>query len=222
MLGRLAKNLAWKRHAAICMAFDAFHGVNTIAGAPAIDISVTSPNRDEGIPYDASPWTTLRRCLVLANLDPHGFLFVDIGCGKGKVVLSAMEMPFQRIIGVDFSPTLCEVAKTNIKSARFVKRRCSSVEIVCSDATEWEPPPNEKTIFFFANPFNIKLTEAVMRNIIVFNRRNPLPIFFIFYRMSSSVRRIDDIFNAEYDRAARKIVSTKLSRDASLNIWQVL
>ncbi len=219
MLGRLAKNLAWKRHAAICMGFDAFHGVNTIAGPPAIDISVTSPNRDEGIPYAASSWTTLRRCLVLANLDPHGFLFVDIGCGKGKVVLSAMEMPFQRIIGVDFSPTLCEVAKTNIKSARFVKRRCLDVEIVCSDATEWKPP-KEKTIFFFANPFKINLTETVLRNIIVFN--NPFPIFFIFYRMSSSMQRIDGIFNAEYDRAARKIVSTKLSRDASLNIWQVL
>jgi SAM-dependent methyltransferase len=221
MLGQLAKNLAWKRHVAISKAFDAFRGVNTIAGATAIDISVTSPNRDQGVPYDPSPWSTLRRSLVLANLDPHGFLFVDIGCGKGKVVLSAMELPFRRIIGVDFSPTLCEIAKTNIKLARFVKRRCSSVEIVCDDATEWEPP-NEKTIFFLYNPFHIEITEAVLRNIIVFKRRNPLPMFFLFYRMSSSMSRIDGIFNTESDSAARKIVSTKLSREASINIWQVL
>jgi hypothetical protein len=86
------------------IAFDALHGVDTSAGHSAGPFEIASANRDKAVPYDPAPWRILRRSLRLAALQVRGFIFVDIGCGKGKVVLSALALPFARIVGVEFSP----------------------------------------------------------------------------------------------------------------------
>src|SRR5215813_5630098 len=120
--------------------FDALHGVDTSVGGPAEKLEISGTNRDKGIAYDTCPWSTLRRALRLVSLNAEGFTFVDIGCGKGKVLLSAMVLPFKRIVGVEFSAYLSRVAEQNIASARFLNRRSSSVEIICADAIQYPIP----------------------------------------------------------------------------------
>ncbi len=42
------------------------------------------------------------------------FTFIDLGSGKGRVLLMASEYPFQKIIGVEFMPELHRAAQKNI------------------------------------------------------------------------------------------------------------
>lgn len=44
--------------------------------------------------------------------------FVDLGAGKGRAMLLASELPFRRIVGVEFSPELCDVARRNLRTNR--------------------------------------------------------------------------------------------------------
>jgi 2-polyprenyl-3-methyl-5-hydroxy-6-metoxy-1,4-benzoquinol methylase len=47
--------------------------------------------------------------------------FIDIGCGKGRVLLMAAEHGFRKIIGIDFAADLCLTARGNVEQYR----RCS-------------------------------------------------------------------------------------------------
>ena len=57
------------------------------------------------------------------HLDYRRFTFVDVGSGKGRALLLASDYPFREIIGVELSPELERVARTNI--ARYTGTRQS-------------------------------------------------------------------------------------------------
>ena len=45
---------------------------------------------------------------------PDDKVFIDIGSGKGRVLLIAAEFGIKEVRGIEFSPVLCEIAKKNI------------------------------------------------------------------------------------------------------------
>jgi hypothetical protein len=83
-----------------------------------------------------SPWRALPRVLRRAALPVAGSIFVDFGGGKGRILLSALAQPFARVIGVEFSPYLCRIARNNLCSARLLRRRNADAQVVCTDAVE--------------------------------------------------------------------------------------
>jgi 16S rRNA G966 N2-methylase RsmD len=196
------------------------HGVDTCGGGASADkLEITSANAAQGIAYDPCAWPTLQRALRLVSLRPEGFTFVDIGSGKGKVLLSALGMPFKHIVGVEYSSYLSRIAEQNVASARLLKRRCSSVEIICSDAVLY-PIPEEPTIFFFANPFGYDIMERVLSNITTSYWKVPRSMFLIFYRTSSIMRRVDEFLSANSDGRASRRISVNLC-EGSLNIFEL-
>jgi ribosome modulation factor len=213
----LKARLAWWTKRGTGAVFDAFHGVNTCSAAAAEKLEITSVNRDKGIAYDTCPWSTLRRSMHLVSLPAEGFTFVDIGCGKGKVLLSAMVLPFKRIVGVEYSAYLSRVAEQNIASARYLRQRCSSVEIICTDAAEYVIP-DESTIFFFANPFAYDVMEIVLGNIVNSYAETSRPIYLLFYRASSIMPRINGFLRTRSGGRAHRLISTNLG-SRSLNIF---
>src|SRR5271170_4175507 len=48
------------------------------------------------------------------HLDCQRFRFVDLGSGKGRALLLASDYPFSEIIGVELSPELDLIARSNI------------------------------------------------------------------------------------------------------------
>jgi SAM-dependent methyltransferase len=216
----VAARFSWWIKRACGTAFDLIHGVDTNAGWPALACDIVSPNRDNAVPYDPAPWPTLRRSLQLASLRPDEFTFVDIGCGKGKMLLAALALPFNRIIGVEFSPFLCQIARNNLASARLIRRRCAQVQVSCSDAVEY-PIPNEPTIFFFYNPFTYDVMEIVLGNIVGAQLRTPCPRYLIFYAASSNIDIIKVFLQKNSDNRVRLFVSSHLGK-RSVYIFELL
>src|SRR4029450_218589 len=85
--------------------------------------------------YVPSAWHVLPRALRYLGVSDRD-TFVDFGCGKGRVVHQAARRPFRRVIGVEISPHLAEIARTNL-AARRHEHRCRNVEIVVSDVAEY-------------------------------------------------------------------------------------
>src|SRR5215469_4751666 len=73
------------------MLLDRIHNVDTFK--PAAD-------NGPGVPYDATPWSALSRIFKHLPVVFDRFDFVDIGAGKGRVVLAAAAFPFANVIGV--------------------------------------------------------------------------------------------------------------------------
>ena len=216
----VAARFGWWLNRGAGMAFDFIHGVDTRADRPTLSCDIVSPNRNKAVPYDPTPWRTLARSLRLGSLRTDGFTFIDIGCGKGKVLLSALALSFTRIIGVELSPSLCEIANKNLFTARLVRRRCGTVQVSCSDAVDFSVP-NEPTIFFFYNPFTYDVMEIVLGNILDAHLRQPCPRYLIFYAASSSIPKIKGFFQSNGEGHARLLVASQLGK-RSIYIFELV
>lgn len=88
----------------------------------------------------------------------HGRVFLDYGAGKGRALVLAARHGFAKGVGVELSPELCAVARTNI--ARYP----GALEVTCADAAAFEVP-TDVTVAFLFNPFGAATMTAVVDRI---------------------------------------------------------
>jgi SAM-dependent methyltransferase len=81
--------------------------------------------------------------------------FIDMGCGKGRALILAHEHGFGKLIGVDFSPVLCQYARKNLEKLGI------QATIVNTDARDFDFPP-EACVVFFYNPFGAAILNHVL------------------------------------------------------------
>jgi SAM-dependent methyltransferase len=206
----------WRTKRGLDIILDSLYGVDTGAGFSGEE---RGSNTGTPVPfaYDPAPWRTLKRSMRLASLQAEGSTFVDIGCGKGRVLLSALGLPFARVIGIELSPVLSKIATKNLASARLIVRRCSSAEVICGDAIEFSMP-HGPTVIFFYNPFPLATMEIVLGNIVRSYFEAPRPICLVFYACSSIMPAISEFLGAKTSGHARLLISTTVGY-RSVNIF---
>ena len=67
-------------------------------------------------------------------------VFLDLGSGKGRVVLEAARRPFRRVIGVEISPELNAIAARNLEASRR-RLRAQDVRFITADANAHSRSP---------------------------------------------------------------------------------
>jgi SAM-dependent methyltransferase len=127
--------------------------------------------------YKASGRFYLRRAIRARDVGPED-VFIDLGSGKGRVVLLAARYPFGRVIGVEISEELNDIARENVERVRD-KLRCPRVEIVTADLTQYKLP-DEVTHAYMYNPVTGPLFEAVLSNVLASLDRRPRPLRLIY------------------------------------------
>jgi len=110
------------------------------------------------------------------------FTFIDLGSGKGRVLLMAADYPFKRIIGVEFMPELHRAAQENIAGYSSDRQRCRLIESVCMDARDFQFPPEPLVAYLF-NPFSEATFVAVLENLRQSVEQSPRPVY-IAYRFT--------------------------------------
>jgi len=156
--------------------FDFRHGTNTARRVRVSTLFVPSVNKSEAMDYIPTRGRAFRKLLAALDL-PADSVFVDFGCGKGKLLLLASHLGFKRVVGLEFSPELCEVARRN--AAVYRRHAKSAIEIVCTDVTDYEFADDENVLFFF-NPFNRSVMTRVLEKIEASFVRNPREIRLIY------------------------------------------
>jgi SAM-dependent methyltransferase len=104
------------------------------------------------------------------------FTFVDFGSGKGRALLLASEYPFKKILGLEFSPQLHDVAVANIHRYRSESQKCRLVESRVMDFVEFEFP-DEPLVLYFFDPSNAKVIGQVMKNLERSVRARPREVY---------------------------------------------
>ena len=161
------------RHAA-SRALDWWYGTDT-SGRVHLDVHDT-----ERIHYIASPWRQLRRALPRTEVG-EADVFVDIGCGKGRMVLeAAVGYPFRRCVGVELAPEIYQQAVANIRNAEARHRRIRGrVELVNSDICDFAFPDDVTVVYAF-NPFRGGVWETAMNALVESYDRVPRRIRLIY------------------------------------------
>lgn len=143
--------------------FDLRYATETRSWIKLSELDINSPNVSSGTFYAPTRAGVFRKLMRKLKC-PKDAVFIDFGCGKGKTLILAMEQGFNKIIGVDFSGLLCEIATRNVEIYKRKTNSASNVEILLMDAVDYEIK-DEDVIFYFFNPFDDKIFEKILINI---------------------------------------------------------
>jgi precorrin-6B methylase 2 len=127
-------------------------------------MDIDSTQKQLGNPYQATPRWIFCRMLRRLGIDYSQYTFIDIGSGKGAVLLYASAFPFKRIVGVEYSAQIDAVARRNIERYRAPNMRCRNVQTVYGDALEY-PLPREPLVVYLYNPFKVELMSRMMERL---------------------------------------------------------
>jgi SAM-dependent methyltransferase len=143
--------------------FDWRLGTETRRWAKMDDLAITSNNKGLGIDYHPTRVRAFRKLMRWLDL-PEGRVLVDVGCGKGRILIASASFPFGRIIGIEFAPELGKICRRNIDA--FRKRVRSDVEFTVNeiDAVDYTVQDDED-VFFFFNPFRLPVMNRFLGNI---------------------------------------------------------
>ena len=98
-------------------------------------------------------------------------VMVDIGSGMGRAVLMAARRPFKRVIGIERSAELMQIARENVVRGRR-RLRCQDIELLTVDALDWEIP-DDLTLAYLYCPFPDEVLERVLAKLIHSLDRGP-------------------------------------------------
>jgi SAM-dependent methyltransferase len=179
---------------ALDQSFDRRFATDTAGSvAPAqLGISDTTA-RDNAILYLPSPERVTRWMLANVAIDHRQYSFVDLGCGKGRVVLVASEFPFARVVGVEISPELTGIARRNISRYQPTSRACQDVTVQNVDATTFDFPLTNLLVHLY-HPFEPALTTAVLSRLEQSVRAHPRQVVIAYLFYASARESIEAVF----------------------------
>jgi len=187
------------------LTFDYKYKTDTSYWAELSTLAVVGGNKEHGVQYQPTQERSLRRIFREVGFPKSG-LFLDIGCGKGRVLMIASDYGFRRLCGVDFSELLCRIARANLAIYSKAVSHVIQYEITHADAAIYEIH-DEASVIFLNNPFDETVMYPVVTNVLASLRRRPRDLCVIY--ANPTCRRLFDeagIFSvvAEYETAQLK------------------
>jgi SAM-dependent methyltransferase len=161
--------------------FDLWYGTDTCGWADLDNLQIAGDNKSRGFRYEPARIFLVRRifrqsCSIL----PPNCGIVDLGSGKGRVLLIASEFGFARATGVEFAPELCAVAQKNCDLYRRKTRTTTAFRVVEADVVNYAMASDDN-LFFLFNPFDGVVLGKVLDNLMNSLARHPRRILLCFY-----------------------------------------
>jgi SAM-dependent methyltransferase len=131
-------------------------------------------------PYQPTDPALFHEMLDKLDIDFRQFVFIDIGSGKGRVLLMAADYPFRKIVGVELLPELHRIAQENIRKYKSESQKCFSIESVCRDARDFVFPPEPMVLYLF-NPLPEWGLVTLLANLERSLAQDPSPLFVLYH-----------------------------------------
>lgn len=134
--------------------FDLAHGTDTGGLILPEQLRTRRPESLESSAYYAMSPSRFRAAVDLWLAVPpvypvEEYSFLDLGCGKGRALLLATELPFRQAIGVELHRGLARAARRNVRL--WQDARCPA-QVLVGDATRVEVPVGPCLLYLF-HPF---------------------------------------------------------------------
>jgi SAM-dependent methyltransferase len=125
--------------------------IQTFSPAKLAHLTVNGADISKSSPYEAVSYFILEKLLTEFRKLSTATSIVDLGCGKGRVMVVAAYFGFTQIKGIDFAKELCEEASRNMEKTALIipgiHRR-----VIHADVLDYTISP-EDAVFFMFNPF---------------------------------------------------------------------
>jgi 16S rRNA G966 N2-methylase RsmD len=159
--------------------FDFKYGTDTRSIVKLNALDIDSSNIAYGSQYQPTHALPLKKLFKKLNL-PSDKIIVDLGSGKGIVLMVAAECGYKEVHGVEFSKALCDIAEKNFTAFRQKTGSSTIMEAIHSDVTNYTIK-NTEDVFYLFNPFDDVVLEKVMTNIHSSLKKHPRKIWIIYF-----------------------------------------
>lgn len=178
--------------------FDWRYKVETAREVELSELEADSPNFVHGVKYAGTDPKSFAKLFSDWQINFEEFEFIDLGSGKGRVLLMASEYAFKKITGVEYSRELYEIARKNIENYRSPSQKCRRIESVNKDATLFAIP-HDPLVFYIFNPFNAQVLKKVIKNIEQSLLQKPREIYFVYANpLHEEVLKNSEFFTLDY------------------------
>ncbi len=149
--------------------------------------------------YVPTTVSVIYRILRSLPLRPNKFEFIDMGSGKGRALLVASEFPFTKIIGIELSQQLHDIAEENVERYTPASQQCAAFELHCMDALEYAYGEKPFVLFLF-DPFGREILQKIIANLEASLQAKPREAYVVYvypqyedlFRNSSVLRRVSE------------------------------
>lgn len=163
--------------------YDKRLGIETMEFVPHRDN--LSKYKDATI-YEPTPYRKLEKIFSSVPMSAND-IFIDLGCGKGRIILLAATKKIRKVIGVELNVGIANVAEENLKKMKIPH---VPVEIIQIDSTQYKF--SNETIIYMYNPFGSRTILEIMNNIKSSLTKNPRNVRIIY-----SNARYSDILDSQ-------------------------
>ena len=134
--------------------------------------------------YHPTPINSIK--LALESLKKYiesyeSYIFIDVGSGMGRNLLIASEYPFKRIIGIEISCYLNNIAKSNVEIFKAKTGKCADFELHYLDALNFTFPEYNMVLYFW-EPFKGEVADQFIKKLTVFLSGTSIEVYLIFLR----------------------------------------
>ena len=159
--------------------FDYKYNVKTHKDLNLNDLKFDSINKKEAFNYETVAIFSIKK--ILNNIDINKKdIFIDFGCGKGRVLLIASKYKFKKIIGVEFSPQLVDIARSNVSICKdYNSFNIDIIKIIKGDVLDYKYN-NDETVFYLFNPFSNIILDQLCAQIMKSIHQKPRRVYFIY------------------------------------------
>lgn len=159
--------------------FDKKYGTDTNSIVEVDVLNIPGENQKHAVPYYPLRPRVFRHVLKSLEINYSEFVFVDVGSGKGRNILLASHLPFRKLIGIEASPVLHEIAQRNLEIYESRLQKCKNLEVMGMDALDFDCP-KANTVFFLYNPFREAVMRRFLQNIECSLREHPRRILIVY------------------------------------------
>jgi len=168
--------------------FDWRFGTDTVTRVQKYALDIHSRNRNLGYGYQGTRAVALFRFFRTMNLGGDRVL-LDLGSGKGKVLLVAAQCGFREVHGVEWSGLMCDVANRNIAAFRRKTGSSTVFKVFHSDVVDY-PIKDSEDVFYLYQPFEDAILAQVIRNIESSVQSCARKVWIVYNDMPESTGRI--------------------------------
>ncbi len=134
-------------------------------------------NKSHSTFYVPTPIIPFFKLIKNIRLPEHP-VFVDYGAGKGRAMILAAECGFYKVKGLEFSPSLYQLAQKNIQMY-IEKTGKNCFELIHTDVLNYEVK-KEDNFFYFFHPFSEHILTQCLKNIYLSLQNNPRQVFLVY------------------------------------------
>jgi len=176
-----------RREERLNRAFDRRFGTDTASEVALKDAGVLSGGDPYGV-YRPFWESIFHSAMGLLPIDFPQFTFVDVGSGKGKILMLAAQYPFKAVEGVEYGAVLHDAAERNIAIFRKATGTRVPIKPILGDAMAYDLPAGPAVCIIF-NAFDEMTNTIVLRRIASQAGEGERPVFVIYANLRSVVER---------------------------------